>query len=303
MKQLSVVEDVELELTTLCNAKCQLCYRNYTSFNDHYPGTQIRPFDAIVSQLDTFPQLKWVRLVGTISEPTLYPHFLELVAYIKSKNINIEICTNGDTNTHEWWAELSGLLTSTDRVYFTICGSTQQLHEQYRRNTRLCRILSNATAFRSSKHNDYAQCIRFRYNSDDLDSPEFANVVSAFSHIYWTETFLLKSHDTYMDSKNIELLQPNTAKVNDYMQIDKFARAKFSNPIKGRAYCMSWENKSQQIDINGKVYPCYLFLEASGGEEWDGDYDRILNMDYDVCKYCDRAVVDLCNKKDLRYII
>jgi hypothetical protein len=66
---------------------------------------------------------------------------------------------------------------------------------------------------------------------------------------------------------------------------------------------MSWEKRSQQIDIDGKVYPCYLFLEASNGKEWDGDYDKILNMQYEVCKYCDRAVIDLCDKKDLRYII
>jgi hypothetical protein len=85
--------------------------------------------------------------------------------------------------------------------------------------------------------------------------------------------------------------------------MDKFARAKYTSPVKGKAYCMSWENKSQQIDIDGKIYPCYLFLEASKGKPWDGDYDKILNMQYDVCKYCDRAVVDLCNKKDLRYII
>lgn len=85
--------------------------------------------------------------------------------------------------------------------------------------------------------------------------------------------------------------------------MDKFARAKFASPVKGRAHCMSWENKSQQIDIDGKVYPCYLFLEASKGKPWDGDYNKILNMEYDVCKYCDRAVIDLCNKKDLRFII
>ena len=36
-------------------------------------------------------------LVGSMSEPTLYPHFLELIDYLKSRDIKIEICTNGDT--------------------------------------------------------------------------------------------------------------------------------------------------------------------------------------------------------------
>ena len=297
------VEDIELELTTLCNAHCQLCYRNYTAFKEHYPETQIRPIDEVIAQLETFPDLIWVRLVGTISEPTLYKEFFTLVKYIKARNVRIEICTNGDTNTPEWWAELATYMRADDKVYFTICGSTQELHEVYRKNTKLTRIRANAAAFRGINKNDYAQCIRFKYNSDDFDSDAFKNMVSEFSNVYWTETFLLKDNKNYIDTKGIERLQPNLNKLDDYAQMDKFARAKFASPIKGKAYCMSWENKSQQVDINGKVYPCYLFLEASQGKDWDGDYEKILSMSYDVCKYCDRAVIDLCDKKDLRYII
>lgn len=298
-----VVLDLELELTTLCNAQCQLCYRNYTAYKDHYPENQVRPLADVLAQLDTFPDLEWIRLVGTISEPTLYKNFFDLVKYIKQRGIKIEICTNGDTRNPDWWAELATYMQDDDRVYFTICGSTQELHEVYRKNTKLVRILANARAFRSSNKNDYAQCIRFAYNSDDFDGDAFKNMVSEFSNVYWTETFLLKDLDNYVDKTDLNKLRPNDHKIADYIHMDKFANAKFNSPVKGRAWCMSWEHKSQQVDIDGKVYPCYLFLEASKGKPWDGDYDKILNMQYDVCKYCDRAVIDLCNKKDLRYII
>jgi MoaA/NifB/PqqE/SkfB family radical SAM enzyme len=297
------VIDIELELTTLCNAHCQLCYRNYKAFKDHYPKTKVRPLEEVIAQMDTFPDLKWVRLVGTISEPTLYKDFFALVKYFKARNVNIEICTNGDTHNSAWWAELASYMNHNDRVYFSICGSTQELHEVYRTNTKLANILANARAFRSVTPVDYAQCIRFAYNSDDFDSDQFKEMVSEFTTVYWTETFLLKETTNYVDTSRLSKLGPNPKKIVDYEQMDKFARAKFASPIKGKAYCMSWENKSQQVDIDGKVYPCYLFLEASGGKPWDGDYEKILGMEYDVCKYCDRAVVDLCNKKDLRYII
>lgn len=303
MLSMPKIIDIELELTTLCNAGCQLCYRNYTTFKDHYPETKIRPLQEVIEQMDTFPDLEWVRLVGTISEPTLYKEFFALVKYFKARNVNIEICTNGDTHKPEWWAELATYMDDRDRVYFSICGSTQELHEVYRRNTKLLNILANARAFRSASKNDYAQCIRFNYNSDNFDSNEFKEMVSEFSNVYWTETFLLKDTGNYVDKVHLEKLAPNQKKIADYVHMDKFARAKFASPVKGKAYCMSWENKSQQIDIDGKVYPCYLFLEASGGKPWDGDYDKILNMQYDVCKYCDRAVIELCDKKDLRYII
>ncbi len=303
MLKMPKVIDLELELTTLCNAHCQLCYRNYTAFKEHYPETKIRPLQEVIDQLETFPDLEWIRLVGTISEPTLYKEFFPLVQYIKGRGINIEICTNGDTHNPDWWAELALYMTAEDKVYFSICGSTQELHEIYRRNTKLVNILENAKAFRTDNKNDYAQCIRFAYNSDNFDSQEFKDMVSVFSNVYWTETFLLKEESNYVDRVHLNKLQPNAKKIADYTHMDKFARAKFASPVKGKAYCMSWENKSQQVDIDGKIYPCYLFLEASKGQPWDGDYNKILSMQYEVCKYCDRAVIDLCDKKDLRYII
>lgn len=303
MLSLPKVVDLELELTTLCNAQCQLCYRNYTTFKDHYPENKIRSLEEIVAQLHTFPDLEWIRLVGTISEPTLYKQFFPLIKYIKGRGINIEICTNGDTNKPSWWEQLATLLDSNDKVYFSICGSTQEIHETYRKNTRLENILANARAFRSNNKNDYAQCIRFNYNSDDFDSDSFKQMVSEFSNVYWTETFLRKDDSNYIDKTNLEKLMPNPHKITDYIYMDRFANTKFSSPVKGKAHCMSWENKSQQIDIDGKVYPCYLFLEASGGKPWDGDYEKILSMQYDTCKYCDRAVIELCDKKNLRYII
>jgi MoaA/NifB/PqqE/SkfB family radical SAM enzyme len=297
------VIDLELELTTYCNAECGLCYRNYTAFKEHYPENKVRPLQEVIDQLETFPDLEWIRLVGTISEPTMYKEFFPLVKYMKDRGLKIEICTNGDTHKPEWWAELATLMNADDRVYFSVCGSTQELHEVYRKGTNLKRILKNASAFRGPNKNDYAQCIRFHYNSEDFDGPAFKEMVSVFSHVYWTETFLQKEQSNYIDKTNLIKLRPNPKKIDDYQQMDKFARAKYASPIKGKAYCMSWENKSQQVDINGKVYPCYLFLEASKGKEWDGDYEKILNMQYDVCKYCDRAVIELCDKKDLRYII
>jgi MoaA/NifB/PqqE/SkfB family radical SAM enzyme len=297
------VIDLELELTTHCNAECGLCYRNYTTFKEHYPDNKVRPLAEVIAQLETFPDLEWIRLVGTISEPTMYKDFFPLVKYMKERGLKIEICTNGDTHKPEWWTELATLMNSDDKVYFSICGSTQELHEVYRKGTDLQRILNNAQGFRSNSKNDYAQCIRFDYNSDNFDSAEFKQMVSVFSNVYWTETFLQKEESNYVDKTNLIKLRPNAKKINDYTHMDKFARAKFAAPIKGKAYCMSWENKSQQVDIDGKVYPCYLFLEASKGKPWDGDYEKILNMQYDVCKYCDRAVIELCDKKDLRYII
>jgi hypothetical protein len=159
--------------------------------------------------------------------------------------------------------------------------------------------MRNAKAFRSSDKNDYAQCIRFKYNSDNFDSLEFQEFVGVFSNVYMTETYLSKDDSNYIHTKNLGLLVPNDAKAKKYYNIKKLAEIGLSK----KSYCKSWEHQSQQIDINGNIYPCYLFLEANGEELWDGDYDKILNQHYDVCKYCEKNVMKMCMEQGLEYII
>lgn len=298
-----LIEDVELELTTYCNAACPLCYRNYKSFNAHYPKHKERPLNEIIEQLDTYTNLKYVRLVGSISEPTLHKQFLELVKYIKQKNVIIELCTNGDTHNPEWWGKLAKELSNNDSVYFTICGSTQELHETYRTRTKLQNILDNAREFRKYRNIDYAQCIRFKYNDDDFNSNEFKDMVSEFSNVYMTETYLHKDKNNYVDSSKIDLLEPYPGKVKQYRTIEKLAELKWDKGLSKERTCKAYNEKRNQIDINGNVYPCYLFLEASKGKLWDQDWNKILNSEYEVCKFCDKDIVKLCDDKDLDFII
>ena len=298
--------DIELELTTICQAECLLCYRNYKSFDTHYPVDIVRPLDDIKNQILEYKNLKWIRLVGSISEPTLYPEFLELVRFIKNKNINIEICTNGSTKSELFWRNLSNILTKNDKVYFTICGSTQELHEKYRAGTNLQKILKNARYFRSKNKNDYAQCIRFSYNDDDFNSERFNDMVSEFSNIYWTETFLLKDKSNYKIIDDIDYLTPFQEKRSQYNTIEKIANKKWRESLKGktkRTWCKAFHEGRIQIDIHGNEYPCYLFLEASGGKVWDGNWEDIFNLKYECCKFCEESVVKLCNELDLDYVI
>jgi hypothetical protein len=58
-----------------------------------------------------------------------------------------------------------------------------------------------------------------------------------------------------------------------------------------------------QIDVNGNIYPCYLFLEASGGKPWDLDMQSIRKMDNYVCRFCEVKVKKICQDMDLDYII
>jgi organic radical activating enzyme len=291
--------DLEIETSTICQADCSLCFRNYKVFSKVYPKSIQRDFYDIINQLEDYDNLEWIRLVGSVSEPTLYKDFLPLVRYIKSRKINIEICTNGDTNNEDFWKKLAKELDSEDKVYFTICGSTQKLHETYRKGTILKNILKNAEVFREINPIDYAQCIRFDYNNDNFNSKDFLSMVEKFTNIYWTETFLRKDESNYDKIDLLDKLKPNAEKIKSYYTIERLANKRKNKP----RTCKSLNDKSQIIDVYGNVYPCYIFMEAQNGKLWDGDYKKILDGKYDVCKFCEKGIVKMLESADLTYII
>ena len=300
MLNLDFFEDVELELTTLCNAKCPLCYRNSVYFDKHYPKTIIRPLNKIIEQLEQFKNIKYIRLVGSISEPTLYKDLFKLIEYLNARKILIEICTNGDTHNEDYWRELGRILKETDKVYFTICGSTQELHETYRSGTSLKNILRNAKALRESKHIDYCQCIRFNYNDNDLNSNTFLKMVSDFSHKYFTETFLFKDTNLYKNKIDIEKFKPAPKKIKKYIKCLKLTE----NVLKhSGCECQAYLGRWCQIDIYGNIYPCYFFLEESQGKLWNGNWREIRNGKYHECRFCKTYIRKFINENDLSYII
>ena len=347
--QFSEINQVELELTTMCNASCPLCFRNYKGFKWYFResgrGTVV-PLETIKSSILKLNP-KEIKLVGTISEPTLYPYFLELVKFIKEQKIIIEICTNGDTHSEtDWfnptlikvsegidkegasrtfhttknipffWEKLGELLTEEDSVYFTICGSTQELHEVYRKGTSLKNILNNARRFRNSfklihsvpkesKGIDYAQCIQFSYNEKDLNGATFKEMIKDFN-VYLTETYLQKDPDTYIkyNKEQFDKLAPIDSKVKEYKEIDAKASMIFHkkldkdpNPVS----CIARNDSSIQLSIDQKVYPCYIFLESLIQEtnssanpelpEWS--YNEVHKGKYECCKFCNKKIKEI----------
>lgn len=306
-----LVKDTELELTNLCNAKCPLCYRNNKDYIAKSPYQ--RPLKDVIEQLDLFTNLESIKLVGTISEPTLYKDFFPLIDYLNYRDLEIEICTNGDTNSPEWWHELGKQLKAKDKVYFTICGSTQELHEVYRKGTKLQNILNNAAAFRSGSNNknDYAQLIRFNYNDKDFNEWEIINIIAPFSHLYWTETFLALPREQYrtMTKDLYEKLMPHNKKYNLYKKVEDQAQKKASKQ-EHRPNCIAKEDSTNQINLQGEILPCYLFTERYHPETslnktirktWS--YQKIEAGKYDCCKFCDKSIRGLLHTLDLRYII
>ena len=101
------VEIVELDLTTMCNASCPLCFRNHKDFPEKYSKPFARSTSDILNQLVQFKNLKKVELIGQLSEPTTHPSFIVIARELKMLGKKLKICTNGDLYGDDFW-ELLG---------------------------------------------------------------------------------------------------------------------------------------------------------------------------------------------------
>jgi len=283
------IERLEIDLTASCNARCPLCARNYQHLHVKYNE---RSLQDIMSQLDEYTNLQFIHLVGAFSEPTLYKQFFDLCRYLIKREIAIEVCTNGDTHNPEWWSELGSILTARDSVYFSVCGSTQELHETYRVGCSLENLLENARAFRKANPYgvDYIQHIEFGYNKEDIESPRMKEIMAEFSHINMTLTYFTRDKSIYKNQYNIDKLLVSEDFLVKYNAADKFSRNKWNNRHEQKCEmdCISINEKQIHIDQFGKVYPCYIWLEESRKNEWNGSYEDIRNFKYECCRFCEK---------------
>ena len=90
---------VSLTVTNRCNLRCRMCaqwseegYMRERKPNDSYSGIMVS-FDNLLKVVDEVHEYG-VPLIIRGGEPLLYPHILDLLAYIKSKGMSLSLETN-----------------------------------------------------------------------------------------------------------------------------------------------------------------------------------------------------------------
>jgi organic radical activating enzyme len=292
----SYFEEMELELTGTCNLKCPLCTRNY-KHAAHMVKKNVRPLKDIIAQLDEFTGLKHMMVAGQVSEPTMYKEFLGYIEYLNSRGITYEIFTHGNTHNPAWWRKLGSIVHGTSMVKFTVCGSTQEIHEYYRIGANLQQTLDHAAAFRETNKdgNDWLQHIRFQYNADDLASGNMQPLVDQFSHAIFVETEGIRSQNQY----TVPIppgLQPTG--LRDPIVKLLFKQRKEPGHPDAEIQCKSILEKKIYVNQFGQASACYTHAEFTG-DYFDGnayDYTDINAFKFRDCFICEKRTKTFIDK-------
>lgn len=288
------VKSIDIELSNICNLKCPLCLSQLKQFTSSFPKKFI-DFNLLKDRLSLFRNLEVVSIAGDASEPTLYPNIIELLDYLKDRpNIKTELYTNATTHNEKWWKELNKHFSYNSIVYFTICGSTQELHSKYRVGSNLETVLRNAKAFRIDNpyKNDYMQYIKFEYNKTD-NINRIMDILSQFSSWGFTETDPV--FERFFGNKSCDGVC--SEKIFSFRYKCKLDSIKNDNNRKIK--CYSYESKYIRMDNYGIISPCvcyrlYKQQDFLGGDIMD--YTSIYNNKYDFCLECDTRMREFLDK-------
>lgn len=152
MKWSEILDGVEIDVSSFCNAKCPSCRRTW--HGDEMPLTH---FDINVwkrfwqEDLKDFKLRKLV-LNGNWGDSLMHKDILEMIEYPAKHNPNIKlfIDTNGGMRNPEFWAEFAEKLTSiyvNPIVRFGIDGTDNFTNDIYRVKVEYDRVIENTRAF------------------------------------------------------------------------------------------------------------------------------------------------------------
>lgn len=274
---LETLENLDIELTNMCNLKCVYCLKVNPLMKNYIKTPNQLDFDILTNFVKLLKKynLKEVTLMGNLSEPTLYNKFLEFIEFLKSLNLTIHISSNANTHDENWWKKLATLLTKNDTIIFSVDGSTQESYKKYRVNGNIEIVKKHFIAFCSMQKIGY-QCDIYLQTIDfpwyDCDE-EYDKITKLFD-----PENKFKYHRTYIRNYFPEKESGKLAKLERFLKHNIESKIKNGTALKPDCYVL--KNKNLYMTYLGDIIPCGVVYEKYlfGDERKEG---KVPNL-YDV---------------------
>ena len=284
MIQYNEIRDVHLEISSLCNARCPLCPRNFRGYpyNDGYPETNltIEQIKKIFTR-DFLLQLETIWLNGNLGDPMMNSELIEIIKFFKDHNPNLKISihTNGSIRNQNFWNELATLKI---QVIFHIDGLEDTNH-LYRQGIEFKKIINNAQVYINSGGEAVWGFIIFDHNKHQLEECKQLSIKMGFINfytidddrntgpVYDTNGNLVHVMGNYQGETNFEILFHK--KKTDMVLLEDIIQDRTPKSIKT---CWAKQHKSIYIAANGEVSPCckLAFFPRTYGK---GEYHEAAN--------------------------
>lgn len=270
------IKHIHLEISSLCNAACPLCPRNFNGYpyNLGYTEHNMTLAEAKkIFSIEFVRQLKDLVINGNFGDAIMNPETVDIIKYFKEHNadIHVNISTNGGARNAEFWQELANLDVE---VMFCIDGLDDQTHALYRRNTLYSTVIRNAQTFIAAGGQAIWKMIDFEHNQDQIQPAQQLSKDLRFARFLLVndgrtngpvynkagdlEYIIGPSTIGYEPPKRVDtLLSGYTSPEHKKQQVQWIQQTKVESPI----YCEVAHSKSLYVSSTGDIFPCcYLGL-------------------------------------------
>jgi MoaA/NifB/PqqE/SkfB family radical SAM enzyme len=169
---------VFIEVTNRCNLLCETCPRTY---QDREPPKTLS-YEEFVEIADQFPEMQRASLHG-IGEPLLNKQLLQMVRFLKNRNVEVLFNSNGTLLTRDWQEKIveSGL----DEYHCSIDGAAEETYTRIRGRNLLPRVITGLQGLIETKERLGSNtprvsiwCVATQENLDEL--PDLVRLAARF---------------------------------------------------------------------------------------------------------------------------
>jgi MoaA/NifB/PqqE/SkfB family radical SAM enzyme len=258
------IRNVHFEISSLCNASCPWCPRNFWGYpyNSGYPEVNFTLSQAKkVFTTDFLQQLTSIRINGNFGDIVMNPEGPDIVEYFFSINpdLKIAISTNGGARDQKFWSRLA---RTPATIQFCLDGLADT-HHLYRQNTNYKTVIKNAKTVINNGGHAIWKMIRFDHNLHQIDQCRELSKQLGFKDfllvddgrdtapVFNKQGKLTHVLGNYSGEKNFEILFYN--KTHDQILLEDIVKDRTPTTA---INCQAKKQRSIFINSNGDVSPC-----------------------------------------------
>lgn len=257
------INHLHLELSSLCNARCPYCPRNFQGYPANMGYTETNLDLETVQKIlpkEILSKVTFILVNGNFGDFVMNPQSVEILQYFRETagtDCKIEVHTNGGARDRHFWHRLGELGI---RIHFGIDGLADTNH-LYRQDTSFDLIMKNVQAFIDAGGHAIWGMTLFDHNRHQLTDVTALAAQMGFSEV--------RPRDTARDQGPVYNRQGQKIHwfVNDWQWPDviddEFVENVKQHTIKQsltkvdrEVECWAEKNKSVYIAADGHVYPC-----------------------------------------------
>lgn len=272
---------VEVELTTRCQASCPMCSRNINGgiSNPHLIDNEwtIEEFITVFTN-EFLNSVSAITFCGVFGDPLICSDIKEIVSYLKDKDNELIIHTNGSLRTVEWWKDFAKVMPKNHKIIFGVDGLADT-HKYHRIGTDFDKIIDNIDAFIEAGGIAQVQFLEFDHNKHQYEKlHKLFTDMNVYFFRQHTNRFRNRFHNV-VDKNGTILYHLKPTKKSEIESFkDSDMPLAITASVAKSVCCASLELDSVYIDSEKRIWPCCetASIEYSAIRLNEPEYNKIL---------------------------